>query len=51
MIVLHDLVLHHLIAWMTINHGDRAGYIQAMREVYGEPARSSPSATSRAWKS
>ena len=35
-IVLHDLVLHHLIAWMTLNRGDRAGYIQAMRDAYGE---------------
>lgn len=35
-IVLHDLVLHHLIAWLTLEHGDTAGYIAAMRDAYGE---------------
>ncbi|MBI4673955.1 MAG: glycosyltransferase family 4 protein [Chloroflexi bacterium] len=35
-IVLHDLVLHHLVAWLTINHGDVQGYIAAMGEAYGE---------------
>ncbi len=35
-IVLHDLVLHHLVAWLTLNHGDRDGYIKAMREAYSE---------------
>lgn len=36
-IVLHEFVLHHLVAWMTLEHGDRAGYVAAMREAYGEP--------------
>lgn len=35
-VVLHELVLHHLVAWLTLNRGDRAGYIQAMRAAYGE---------------
>jgi glycosyltransferase involved in cell wall biosynthesis len=34
--VLHDLVLHHLVAWLTINHGDGASYVRAMREAYGD---------------
>lgn len=35
-IVLHDFVLHHLVAWLTLNHGNPEGYIQAMRDAYGE---------------
>lgn len=35
-IVLHEIVLHHLVAWLTLEHGNRAGYIGAMREAYGE---------------
>lgn len=35
-IVLHDLVLHHLVAWLTINRGDAPGYIAALRDAYGE---------------
>jgi|SRR5581483_7450907 glycosyltransferase involved in cell wall biosynthesis len=35
-IVLHDLVLHHLVAWLTIQRGDAAGYVAAMRDAYGE---------------
>jgi glycosyltransferase involved in cell wall biosynthesis len=35
-IVLHDLVLHHLVAWLTIQHGDTHGYVAAMREAYGD---------------
>lgn len=35
-IVLHDLVLHHLVAWLTIHHGDTQGYVAAMREAYGD---------------
>lgn len=34
-VVLHDVVLHHLVAWLTLGHGDRAGYVAAMREAYG----------------
>jgi glycosyltransferase involved in cell wall biosynthesis len=35
-VVMHDVVLHHLRAWQTLDRGDAAGYIQAMREDYGE---------------
>jgi glycosyltransferase involved in cell wall biosynthesis len=35
-VVLHDLVLHHLVARMTLERGDAAGYIRAMKEAYGE---------------
>ena len=34
-VVMHDVVLHHLRAWQTLDRGDAAGYIQAMREDYG----------------
>ncbi len=35
-ITLHELVLHHLVAWLTLNRGDKAGYIAAMRDAYGD---------------
>jgi glycosyltransferase involved in cell wall biosynthesis len=35
-VVMHDVVLHHLRAWQTLDRGDAAGYIKAMREDYGE---------------
>ncbi len=35
-IALHDLVLHHLVAWLTLHRGDAAGYIAAMRAEYGD---------------
>jgi glycosyltransferase involved in cell wall biosynthesis len=35
-VVMHDVVLHHLRAWQTLDRGDVAGYVQAMREDYGE---------------
>lgn len=35
-IVLHDWVLHHLVAWLTLNHGDMEGYVEAIRRAYGE---------------
>ncbi|MHB0969505.1 MAG: glycosyltransferase [Thermoanaerobaculia bacterium] len=35
-VVLHDLVLHHLIVEMTLARGDREGYIDAMRRNHGE---------------
>jgi glycosyltransferase involved in cell wall biosynthesis len=35
-VVLHDLVLHHLVAWLTIQRGDAPGYVAAMRDAYGE---------------
>jgi glycosyltransferase involved in cell wall biosynthesis len=30
-VVLHDFVLHHLIAGLTVGRGDRAGYLDAMQ--------------------
>lgn len=35
-VVMHDVVLHHLRAWQTLERGDVSGYVQAMREDYGE---------------
>lgn len=35
-IVLHDVVLHHLRAWQTIERGNPAGYVDALRATYGE---------------
>lgn len=35
-IVLHDLVLHHLVAWLTLERGDKTGYLDAMRAAYGD---------------
>jgi glycosyltransferase involved in cell wall biosynthesis len=35
-VVLHDLVLHHLIVEMTLARGDREGYIDALRRNHGE---------------
>ena len=40
-VVLHDWVLHHLVAWLTLNHGDRDGYFEAMRAAYGAPGAES----------
>lgn len=34
-VVLHDVVLHHLRAWLTLERGNRAEYLTAMREAYG----------------
>lgn len=34
-IVLHDVVLHHLRAWQTIERGDVASYGDEVREAYG----------------
>ena len=36
-VVLHDLVLHHLIVEMTLARGDADGYIAALRASHGEP--------------
>lgn len=36
LVVLHDLVLHHLRAWQTLERGDRAAYFAALRNAYGE---------------
>src|SRR5581483_7487365 len=35
-VVMHDIVLHHLIGWLTLGRGDKQGYIEAMRGEYGE---------------
>lgn len=36
-IVLHDLVLHHLIVEMTLARGDAEGYVAALEASHGEP--------------
>jgi glycosyltransferase involved in cell wall biosynthesis len=36
-VVLHDLVLHHLIVEMTLARGDADAYIDALRANHGEP--------------
>jgi glycosyltransferase involved in cell wall biosynthesis len=38
-VVLHDLVLHHLVAGMTLARGDAAGYLDAMERQHGLPGR------------
>ena len=35
-VVLHDLVLHHLIVEMTLARGDEVGYVASMRASHGE---------------
>jgi glycosyltransferase involved in cell wall biosynthesis len=35
-VVLHDLVLHHLIVEMTLARGDAEGYVEALRANHGE---------------
>lgn len=35
-IVLHDVVLHHLRAWQTIERGNANAYYDALRAAYGE---------------
>jgi glycosyltransferase involved in cell wall biosynthesis len=35
-VVLHDVVLHHLIVEMTLARGDAEGYVEAMRANHGE---------------
>jgi glycosyltransferase involved in cell wall biosynthesis len=35
-VVLHDVVLHHLIVEMTLARGDAKGYIEALRASHGE---------------
>jgi glycosyltransferase involved in cell wall biosynthesis len=36
-VVLHDFVLHHLVAGMTLARGDQAGYLRAMQHEHGLP--------------
>jgi glycosyltransferase involved in cell wall biosynthesis len=38
-VVLHDFVLHHLVAGMTIAHGNGRGYLDAMEREYGTVGR------------
>jgi glycosyltransferase involved in cell wall biosynthesis len=38
-VVLHELVLHHLIAGITIGRGDARGYLAAMERELGVPGR------------
>ncbi|MEW6583617.1 MAG: glycosyltransferase family 4 protein, partial [Actinomycetota bacterium] len=38
-VVLHELVLHHLVAAMTLGRGDRAGYLDAMTQEAGTVGR------------
>lgn len=35
-VVLHDVTLHHLRAWQTIERGNAAAYFDALRAAYGE---------------
>lgn len=35
-VVMHDIVLHHLRAWLTLERGKRSEYIEAMKNAYGE---------------
>lgn len=35
-VVLHDVVLHHLRAWQTLNRGDVKNYVSALRAAYGD---------------
>ena len=39
MVVLHDFVLHHLIAGMTVGRGDANGYLDAMQREAGPVGR------------
>ncbi len=34
-VVLHEVVLHHLVRQRTLGRGDRAGFVEAMRYAYG----------------
>ena len=38
-VVLHEVVLHHLIAGMTIGRGNGRGYLDAMERELGVPGR------------
>jgi glycosyltransferase involved in cell wall biosynthesis len=38
-VVLHEYVLHHLVAGITIGRGDGRGYLDAMERDYGVPGR------------
>jgi glycosyltransferase involved in cell wall biosynthesis len=38
-VVLHELVLHHLVAGMTLGQGDPSGYARALERAAGLPGR------------
>lgn len=38
-VVLHELVLHHLVAGLTLGRGDAAGYLEAMEREAGPAGR------------
>jgi glycosyltransferase involved in cell wall biosynthesis len=38
-VVLHELVLHHLVAGTTLARGDAAGYLDALEREHGLPGR------------
>ncbi len=38
-VVLHDFVLHHLVAGLTLGRGDGVGYLDAMEREAGVPGR------------
>jgi glycosyltransferase involved in cell wall biosynthesis len=38
-VVLHELVLHHLISGITLGRGDGRGYLDAMERDFGVPGR------------
>jgi glycosyltransferase involved in cell wall biosynthesis len=39
LVVLHDFVLHHLVAGLTVGQGDREGYLRAMQGEAGPVGR------------
>ncbi len=46
-IVLHDIVLHHLIAESTLSSGDGEGYVEAIAANHGDAGRALAEARSR----
>jgi len=38
-VVLHDFVLHHLVAGLTLGRGDARGYLDALEREHGLPGR------------
>ena len=44
-VVLHDFVLHHLVAGLTLGRGNRSGYLDAMQAEAGLVGRSLAPAT------
>ena len=46
LVVLHDFVVHHLVAGVTIGRRDGHGYLDAMEREHGVVGRPSPTACS-----